>query len=163
MRLISPLILGIVLFFTFTPFSVLAETPNNQYIQYIRPSLLDKDQDYAIVVRPPPPSPENPLTLHQLAPFGCSAFIFNNGADSYKYVCWDADAQIFPEDDGRYRFTLYTGFPNDSEPATAHPKYKHDYEWEEYRKVYINNQGCLRPCEFFFPVFDEPPPTTLQL
>lgn len=57
MRLISPLILGIVLFFTVKPFSVLAEAPNNQYIQYIRPSLLDKDQDYAIVVRPPPPFP----------------------------------------------------------------------------------------------------------
>lgn len=101
--------------------------------------------------------------LHQLSPHGCSAFIYNNGVDSYRYICWDSDAQIFPDYDGYYRITLYTGFPIDSKPEYAHPQYKHDYAWKEYRKVYTNAQGCLRPCEIFFKFFAVPPDLPLSI
>lgn len=184
MGLIIRLILGVVLIFTPTPFSVLAQTPN----LYNRPSLQDKTGEYAIVVRqqsyPPPPKRNSLIYAHslipfttfptyilfpfsflsftvlQLAPKGCAAFIYNNGPDSYRYVCWDADVEIFPDYDGYYRITLYTGFTTDSKPAYDHPKYKHEYTWKQHRKVYINSAGCLRPCEFFLwgaPLSPSPP------
>lgn len=168
--------------------------PSPDPILYDRPSLQDKNGEYAIVVQyiqytsnsshptfsHPPfhqspdtdridaiwPQPGNairpflpftfyfPFSLfsntsvdHQLSPRGCSAFLYNNGPDSYRYVCWDADAKIFPDYDSFYRITLFTGFPGASRRAYVHPKYKHDYAWKFHRKVYINGEGCLRPCE----------------
>lgn len=196
--------------------------PSPDPILYDRPSLQDKNGEYAIVVQyiltihqqifspyilssPLSPShkiqievdaiwpqPEEcnktfslPFTFYfslfanfliqqstnQLSPRGCSAFLYNNGPASYRYVCWDADAEIFPDYDGFYRITLFTGFPGDSRRAYVHPKYKHDYAWKFHRKVYINGEGCLRPCEwggFFFlflnavPYFPPPSPSLIS-